>query len=64
MATLAGTLVQLGVPVDVIADIDILNDINDLKKIVVMLNGNWNEIESLANNVKTALLQAWRRGDA
>ena len=32
MATLAGTLVQLGVPVDVIADMDILNDINDLDK--------------------------------
>ena len=55
MATLAGTLVQLGVPVDVIADMDILNDINDLKKIVETLNGNWNEMASSARNFKTAI---------
>ena len=64
MATLAGTLVQLGVPVDVIADMDILNDINDLKKIVESLNGNWNEMASSARNFKTAIeeLKPWLTG--
>ena len=55
MATLAGTLVQLGVPVDIIADMDILSDVDDLRKIIETLNGNWSEIGSLARNVKTAI---------
>ena len=55
MGTLASTLVQLGVPVDIIADMDILNDINDLRRIVDALKGDWSIIEKLAQNVKRAI---------
>ena len=52
MATLAETLTSLDVPVDVIADIDVLNDLTVLKKIVMALNGEWNQLEPLAKAFK------------
>ncbi len=52
MATLAETLVALDVPVDIVADIDVLNDLTVLKRIVVALNGDWEQICPLADALK------------
>lgn len=52
MATLAETLVALDVPADIVADIDVLNDLTVLKRIVVALNGDWEQICSLADALK------------
>ena len=55
MATLSKLLVQLGVNVDVIADIDILKDLGDLEGIVNALKGNWSDFEDLANKVQKSI---------
>ena len=55
MATLAETLVALDVPVDIVADIDVLNDLTVLEKIVKALNGDWNAVKPLSEAVKTAI---------
>lgn len=55
MATLAATLVQLGVPVDIIADIDVLNDLSVFEKIMEALDGKCDQIDSLAKEVKGAI---------
>ena len=52
MATLAETLVALDVPVDIVADIDVLNDLIVLEKIVEALRGDWKQIRPLANALK------------
>ena len=52
MATLAETLVALDVPVDIVADIDVLNDLTVLKKIVEALRGDWEQICPLADALK------------
>ncbi len=57
IATLANVLIQLGVPVDIIVDMDVLNDIDIFKKIIETLGGNWNNIESLARSVKSSIEQ-------
>ena len=55
MATLAETLVALDVPVDIVADIDVLNDLAVLEKIVKALNGDWATVKPFARTVKRAI---------
>lgn len=55
MATLAEALVALDVPVDIITDIDVLNDLNVLKGIIKALDGNWADVEPKAVAVKKAI---------
>ena len=57
MATLAHTLRALDVPVDVIADIDILRDESDLKKLIEVLGGDWTQAQPLSNTVRSAVNQ-------
>ena len=57
MATMAQSLGALDVPVDVIADIDILRDQNDLKKLVEALKGDWNQVEPLSKSINSAIEQ-------
>ena len=64
LAALAKALVALGVPVDIIADIDVLNDVVVLERIVRALNANWSEIETLARNFKTSIEQCKPTVDA
>ena len=52
MATLAETLVAIDVPVDIVADIDVLNDLTILEKIVKALRGDWAQIGPLADALK------------
>ena len=55
MATLASTLVALDVPVDVVADIDILNDLNVLKGVIEALDGDWGVVEPMATALKKSI---------
>ena len=55
MATLAETLRALDVPVDVVADIDVLRDENGLQRIVNVLEGDWSRIQPHAKIVRTAI---------
>jgi len=55
MSTLAHALNALGVRVDVIADIDILNDIPTLKRIVSSLGGEWLHVANDARVVKLSV---------
>ena len=57
MAKLAKTLVDLDVPVDVVADIDILRVDDVFKRIIVALGGDWCSIQPVANQVKKAIEQ-------
>ena len=52
MATLAETLVALDVPVDIVADVDVLNDLTVLEKLVRALNGDWAQINPFADALK------------
>lgn len=52
MAALAETLVALDVPVDIVADIDVLNDLTVLEKIVRALKGDWEQITPVADALK------------
>ena len=52
MAKLARVLTALGVPVDVIADIDVLRDLHDLEEIIGELSGDWERIGRLAGFLK------------
>ena len=55
MATLAETLVALDVPVDIVADIDILNDEDVLRNVVEALAGDWAVVKPVAKAVKNAI---------
>ena len=57
MAALARALRELDVPVDVIADIDILRSDDVLKNIVETLEGDWVAIESMVNTVCCSIEQ-------
>ena len=57
MATLAQTLSALDVPVDVIADIDLLRDETDLKRLIEALGGDWSRAQPLSNSVRSAVVQ-------
>ena len=55
MATLAETLRALDVPVDIIADIDILRNEGELQRMISALGGRWSEIQTAAKVVRTAV---------
>ena len=55
MAALAQTLCAIDVPVDVIADIDILRDQADLKKLIETLGGDWHYTETLSKSINSAI---------
>ena len=55
MAMLAETLTALDVPVDVVADIDVIRDEVDLEGIVKALGGDWDGIRPIARSVRTAI---------
>ena len=57
MAALAKSLRALDVPVDVIADIDILREETDLRRVVEALGGDWSQTQSVAKSVKNAIEQ-------
>jgi len=55
LASLADALRALGVTVDIIADIDILNDLTILRGGIEALGGDWPTVESHAVSLKTAV---------
>ena len=55
MATLAKALTELNVPVDIIADIDILKEDKVVKEIIETLGGNWCEIEPKLKVVRSSI---------
>ncbi len=55
MATLAETLRALDVTVDVIADIDVLNELPVLKRLVESLGGDWTSVEPHAKAIKASV---------
>ena len=57
MAALAKALTALDVPVDIIADIDVLSDDTVLRRIIEALGGDWTAIKSDVQAVKTAIEQ-------
>lgn len=57
MRTLARVLIELDVPVDVIADIDVLNDMGVFKGLVEALGGDWESVAALAQAVKSSIEQ-------
>ena len=52
MANLANTLRALGVPVDIIADIDVLRDEQDVAKLVNSLGGDGTKCMTIARSIK------------
>ena len=57
MAALAKALTALDVPVDIIADIDVLSDDTVLRRIIEALGGDWTAIQSDVQAVKAAIEQ-------
>ena len=57
IAIQVSALMELGVQVDVIVDMDILQDENDLKKLLETLGGNWEEAQTRVASVRTAIDQ-------
>lgn len=55
MATLAKALTELDVPVDIIADIDILKEDRIVKEIIETLGGDWREIEPKLKVVRNSI---------
>jgi ABC-type cobalamin/Fe3+-siderophores transport system ATPase subunit len=55
MAALAQALRALNVPVDIIADFDILNDANVFKKLIDAMGGDWEAANRDAAPLKTAI---------
>ena len=55
LAKLAKTLIALDVPVDIIADMDLLNDMNVLRATIEALAGDWDVVEPMAGAVKKAI---------
>ena len=55
VAKQAGALVELGVRVDVIVDMDILQNENDLQKLFGALGGNWSDVMAKASSVRKAI---------
>lgn len=55
MAVLAKALKELDVPVDVVADIDILKNDDVLKDIIKSLGGDWDIVQPIAQMIRTAI---------
>ena len=66
MATMGEALRALGVPVDVIADVDLLKEKNSFQKLVIALGGDWALVEPLWNTIKLAIesRKSWFNADA
>ena len=58
MAALAQSLRALDIPVDVIADIDIMRNQSDLQKLVEVLGGDWQKAEPLVKSIRNAIEQS------
>jgi len=56
--TLSRALKDLGVPVDVIVDIDILNDMSEFERLFRSLGGDWSVIKSQGTSLKSAIEDA------
>lgn len=57
IATLAKTLIQLGVPVDVVVDIDVIREPESLRNIVESLGHESDKVTLLAKKIKKAIEQ-------
>ena len=57
MPNLGKALVSLGVPADLIVDMDVLNDLGLFRRIVESLEGDWTQFELSAKAVNTAIEQ-------
>ncbi len=57
IATLAKALMELDVPMDVIADIDILKSDDVLQEIIETLGGDWNELQPIVQRVRNDIEQ-------
>ena len=57
MAALAQSLCALDVPVDVIADMDIMREQVDLKKLIETLGGDWDQVGPLSKLINNAIEQ-------
>lgn len=57
MAKLARALRELDVPVDVIADIDIIKSEDLFQELIELLGGDWNEVQPMARSVVKAIEQ-------
>ena len=55
MAKLAKALRELDVPVDIIADIDILRSEDTFKKIIETLGGDWNRIQPMTQTIRNSM---------
>lgn len=55
LAPLAKALTRLAVPVDVIADIDVVRDTKSLRDIVESINGDWSVVESLVERIQKSV---------
>ena len=55
LAPLAKALTRLAVPVDVIADIDVVRDTTSLRDIVESINGDWNTVKSLVERIQKSV---------
>lgn len=57
LSTVVNALMKVDVPISVIADFDVLNDVQPLRGIVESLGGEWDEIKNDFNIVKNAINQ-------
>lgn len=66
MAIMAEALYALGVPIDVIADIDLLSEKGPFQNLVEALGGDWSVVEPLWKSVKDAIegRKPWLNADA
>ena len=64
MAIQASALMALGVWVDAIVDIDILQSKDDLRKLFEALGGDWLRVKDDAVNIKKAIQQSGRQSSA
>lgn len=55
MGTLAGAMTALGVPVQVVVDIDIVRDTEKLRTLVESLHGDWTAMETVAIGLRKAI---------
>lgn len=66
MATMAEALRALGVPVDVIADIDLLSEKVPFQNVIASLGGDWSIVEPLWKSIRDAIesRKPWLNADA
>ena len=57
MAKLARALTELDVPIDVIADIDIIKSQDLFKELIELLRGDWNEVQPMVQSVVKGIEQ-------